>query len=390
MTRDGQADGGPRDTAPASRPDGPLIWLHRSPLSDVDALLALAARFHGTDWDVTWIVTGDGPPLPAPLVSVQTPPETTPGARSFLDFWRPDLVVWMQGGFLGNLIQEVDQRGIARLLVDAEAGDLALARSGWLGGLRRNVVRGFRHALAVDDDAADRLRRLGLEGERIEVAGRLEEGALTLPASETQRTRLAAELQGRPVWFVPGAQRNEVAAIAAAQVEAMRRSPRLMVAVMPADSSAGPDFAAAFHEVGLRTILRSTGEAPSEDCEVVVADREDELGLWYRLSPVTFMGGTLGDGGNGRSPFEPASLGSAILHGPRTRPWAQPYRRLGRAGATRCIHRAQDLGAQVTVFLSPDRAATMAHAGWETVSTNAWVTNRLIELVEDSLDRAGV
>jgi 3-deoxy-D-manno-octulosonic-acid transferase len=50
---------------------------------------------------------------------------------------------------------------------------------------------------------------------------------------------------------------------------------------------------------------------------VWIADSLGEMGVWYRLCPVTILGGTFGPT-EGHNPWEPAALGSAILHGPRT------------------------------------------------------------------------
>jgi 3-deoxy-D-manno-octulosonic-acid transferase len=43
-----------------------------------------------------------------------------------------------------------------------------------------------------------------------------------------------------------------------------------------------------------------------------------ELGLWYRLAPVAFVGRSLIAPGGGQNPLEPARLGCAIAVGPYT------------------------------------------------------------------------
>ena len=65
----------------------------------------------------------------------------------------------------------------------------------------------------------------------------------------------------------------------------------------------------------LRVGLRSKNDKILQETQIYIADTLGELGLWYRLSPVSFVGGSLVNVG-GHNPFEPAALGSAILHGP--------------------------------------------------------------------------
>ena len=88
-----------------------------------------------------------------------------------------------------------------------------------------------------------------------------------------------------------------------------------------------------------------------------------EMGLWYRLAPVSFIGGSLVEIG-GHNPFEPALLGSAIMHGPHVENFASAYARFASAGATVLVPRPQDLGETLIATMPADRAAALASAGW--------------------------
>ncbi|ROU02950.1 3-deoxy-D-manno-octulosonic acid transferase [Histidinibacterium lentulum] len=368
---------------------GPVIWLHLGPQSDTEALAALAQRMAQDDREAFWVCTGGDPVLPPPLVAVPQPPDSPSSARAFLDHWRPDLVIWMQGGFLGSLLSEVDARDVPRLLVDADDRDLALLRSGWRDKMRRGPIDGFRHALALDEASAARLRRLGLPSARIEVTGPLNEGAVTLPGREPLRSEIAEALSGRPVWFVPAAPMTEFRILAEAHLAASRRSHRLLLVVEPAGGVPGPTASGALRQAGLRGGTRTGTGLPSEMHQAFVVDTEGELGTWYRLAPVTCMGGTFETGG-GRSPYEPAALGSAVLHGPMTAPHDGAYRRLMRGRATRSVTDPRGLGAALGEILAPDRSAALAHAAWSTLSAGAPVTNRLMDLICEIFDEAGI
>ena len=103
----------------------------------------------------------------------------------------------------------------------------------------------------------------------------------------------------------------------------------------------------------------------------------NELGLWYRISPLTFIGGTLAAGG-AISPFEPIALGSAVIHGPRKSTHATQFARLEQADASRQIRSAVELGIAVGVLVSPEQTARMALAGWSEITQNAEAINWLI------------
>ena len=109
--------------------------------------------------------------------------------------------------------------------------------------------------------------------------------------------------------------------------------------------------------------------------------------MWYRIAPVTFMGGSLVDYG-GHNPFEPAALGSAIIHGPHVHRVADIYQRLWKVNATVKVKSGQDLIAALGKVLSPDKAAEMAHAAWEVSSSGAEVTDRALDLLAEYLPAA--
>jgi 3-deoxy-D-manno-octulosonic-acid transferase len=111
------------------------------------------------------------------------------------------------------------------------------------------------------------------------------------------------------------------------------------------------------------------------------------MGLWYRLSPVTFMGSSLTAGHGGRDPYEPAALGSAILYGPNVSRYIQSYSRFARAGAARIVRDASTLSAAVLRLNAPDQAAIMAQAAWEVATEGAEVTDKVLERLDEILDR---
>jgi 3-deoxy-D-manno-octulosonic-acid transferase len=131
---------------------------------------------------------------------------------------------------------------------------------------------------------------------------------------------------------------------------------------------------------------RAEEQDPDAEVEILVADNPAEYGLWYRLAPVTFLGGTLSGKGPTRSPLEAAVLGSAIMHGPKTGQAGQVFGRLGAARATRAVASALDLGEALGDLLAPDRAARLAQAAWEVSSEGAEVTDTVVQRIRAIMD----
>jgi len=80
-----------------------------------------------------------------------------------------------------------------------------------------------------------------------------------------------------------------------------------------------------------------------------------ELGLFYRLSPVVFMGGSLVRRG-GQNPIEAVKLGAAIVHGPHVFNFSDVYEALDGAGGAHEAGTADALVRQIGQLLADARS----------------------------------
>ena len=111
-----------------------------------------------------------------------------------------------------------------------------------------------------------------------------------------------------------------------------------------------------------------------------------ELGLWYRLAGITFIGRSLLPPGGGQNPLEPARLGCAIAVGPHTGNFTDHVAMLGAAGGLTVVRDATELGRWVDRLLrNPSRRHAMGKAADAAVQRHADLARHtaaaLIELV---------
>jgi 3-deoxy-D-manno-octulosonic-acid transferase len=217
----------------------------------------------------------------------------------------------------------------------------------------------------------------------------MEDGSSVLPCTEAERAALVRQFQTRPVWLAAGLPESEDAALIGAHRAALRLAHRLLLIIVPDPPERADALARQIEDAeGWTVARRSADEEPDEETEVFLADVPSEMGLWYRLAPITYLGGSLYGTGSRRDPFEAAALGSAILHGPQTGDWRAAMARLTEARATRPVSSPADLAEGLADLLSPDRAARLAQAAWAVTSAGAEVTDRVVLLVRELMEAA--
>ncbi len=377
-------DGGVTPDRPA-RPAGRLVWLHAPSADAARSVMELARRLVDED-GVLVLLTCPADIAMRTGVLHQLPPGDTPSeARAFLDHWKPEVIILAEGELRPALIHEAQERELSLMIVDGRAPYILRERNGWFPGLMRSVMAGFSHVMTVDDAAARAFRKAGAP--LVSVAGRMEEESAALPHMEPERAALAHQLATRPVWLAAALPEAEEADVIAAHRAALRHAHRLLLIVVPQDMARAEALTARMEAEDWAVAHRMRDQEPAADTEVYLADHA-EYGLWYRLAPITFLGGSLSGDGCARNPLEPAALGSAILYGPRAGAYGVTFGRLAAARAARAVGSAADLAEALAELLAPDRAARLAHAAWGVTSEGAEATEQAISIIRRLMDGA--
>ena len=378
--------------ATLARPAGRLIWLHSEHPESIAPAAALAAALGELCGETVHILATTGTDVPPPAYSARgaihqfVPTDNMAAVTRFSDHWHPDAAVYLDEPMRITLIEQANKRGIPLFLAASERrGPEPRAR---IWRKETELFARFDRCLAASAADAIHLERLGANPDHVETIGPLTDTAVARPCNRAEHDTLTKLLGGRPIWLAAEITTAEVSAIESAQRAASKRSHRLLLILVPKVPEDGVVIGEALESQGWRTARRSDGDEPDDETQIYIADTDGEMGLWLRLSPITFLGGTLDQSGEAVDPFGPAALGSAILHGPNTGDLAPRYLRLGSAGAALRIGTGEQLGNEVFRLLAPDTTAQMAHAGWSVASQGAYVVDRLAELIDaELLDR---
>ncbi len=189
------------------------------------------------------------------------------------------------------------------------------------------------------------------------------------------------------MWLAARLRAAEVNDILRAHRRAVRMAHRLLLIIVPHDEAEAPAIARAVEAEQMRCANWDAGETLDDNTMVLMAEGPEELGMWYRLAPLAFLGGSLVAGHGGHDPMEAAALGTAILYGPNVGGHLAGYTRLVEAGAARIVRDADSLASALTNLTAPDQAAAMAHAGWDVATASAALVDQVVNEICEELDR---
>jgi len=181
-----------------------------------------------------------------------------------------------------------------------------------------------RVTLCLAQSRHDDERYAALGVPKVVVTGNLKFDSPPLGAAPDAVAAFRAAVGTRPVWVAASTHPGEEEIVAGVHRRLAERHPGLLTVIVPRHPERGPEIAARLAAEGLRVARRKADEPPTPDVAIYVADTLGELGLFYRVAPVAFVGGSLVAHG-GQNPIEPVMLGCAVLHGPHVQNFADVY-----------------------------------------------------------------
>ena len=339
------------------RPGGPLVWIHGASVGESLSMLPLIDRLLARDTALHLLVTTGtvtsarlmAERLPARAIHQFVPVDRPDAVRRFLDHWRPDLALWTESEFWPNLLGEAQARGVPTILVNARMSEASFARWRRFRRLIAPLLGGFEVCFAQGAREAEMLTELGARDVRL--AGNIKSAAPPLPADEAELGRLRGCIGDRPMWLAASTHPGEETMAAEVHRRLAPAHAGLLTIIVPRHPDRGAAIADELGALGIGVARRAAGEAVTPRTGVYLGDTLGELGLFYRLAPIAFVGGSLVPHG-GHNPLEPARLGCAVLYGPHMFNFASYVDAFARADAAETVADEGALASAVGALLA--------------------------------------
>ncbi len=342
------------------RPEGSIAWIHAASVGETSAVMPVISRLIGAGFHVvltTTTVTSArvaADRLPEGAVHQFVPLDVVGYVRRFLNHWRPSIAIFVESEIWPAMLDELKRRGIPRAIVNGRLSERSWQR--WRARARvAATVFGMIDCCTAQTEAdAERFRDLGIENAN--AAGNLKYDVDPLPADTTVELALRDALGSRPLWVAASTHPGEEEIIIDAHRLIATAFPDLLTILVPRHPERGDAVADFLRSQGIRFARRSTGGTIPAGASVYLADTIGELGLFYRLAPVAFLGGSLVDLG-GHNPIEAAQLGAALVTGPHTGNFTDVYTEFDRADAVVTVRDAKALGGALKRLITDAGAA---------------------------------
>jgi len=304
------------------RPKGKLIWMHGASVGESVSMLPLISKLLELYPDLHILVT-TGTVTSAEIMAKRLPErafhqyfplEHPLYAARFIRHWKPDLVLWFESEFWPAMLSTIKKHNIPLILVNGRISNKSFRRWQQFEFAIRRILDCFTLCLGQSDEDTRRLQVLGAK--KTASLGNLKYAGLPLPVDEAKKSLMQQQFAGRPIWLVSSSHDDEESKIGRFLKGLEEKVPHLLTVIAPRHPHRGVEIKEKLiNDYGLNVSLRSAGESITGNTDVYVADTIGELGIWYELINIVFIGGSLIPHG-GQNFMEPSRYQCAVVVGP--------------------------------------------------------------------------
>ncbi|MSQ57865.1 MAG: 3-deoxy-D-manno-octulosonic acid transferase, partial [Limnohabitans sp.] len=282
------------------RPSGRLIWGHAVGVGEAMALAGLLKRIGEQLPDVHFLITttartsgealqANG--LPDRCIHQFAPIDTPRAVDAFLNHWQPSLAIWCEMDLWPTLITSTYIKNIPCVLVNTRVTQKSANKRRWAKYLYQDLLSFFQAIWAQNLETKKSLLQLGAIEQRIQITGTLKALSPPLQCNESIVIDWKKSLHDRPIWLLASSHLEDERVAIEAHQKLLKNHPSALLIIAPRERLRGEEI---LKNIGAKCQRRTQHlNPPAHDISFYVADTIGEMGLWFRLTPIALMGGSI-------------------------------------------------------------------------------------------------
>ena len=372
----------------------PCIWLHAVSVGEVNLLAAVIKEFAAREIDCRLFIsttTKTGYELARRKYGEHTvfycPLDFSWAVAEACRRIRPDLLMLAELELWPNLIRAAKHGGSSVAIVNGRLSD-----SSYRGYLRvqtlvSRLLRKIDLIAAQDEETANRFRKLGAHSESVRSTGSMKFDGVETNRDNPRTLQLGEQfgIQSKDVVFLAGSTQAPEEAYALEIYRSLSAMhPNLRLVLVPRHPERFEEVAALLSKSGLPFLRRSEhdqSEIGNPESGIILVDCIGELGAWWGLTTIGFVGGSFGSRG-GQNMLEPAAYGVATCFGPNTKNFRDIVAQLLKAEGAYVVQDYDELESFVLQALEdPEWAEQLGTRARELVVSQQGAVHRTVDLL---------
>ena len=346
------------------RSNSKLIWFHGASVGETLSIIGLIKEITKINDKLEFLITS-GTKTSSQVLSMRMPknavhqfvPMDTPRAvKLFLKHWRPDFAIWVESEIWPRLLIETSKTKIPMWLVNGSMSLRSYKKWRYVPLSMQYLYNKFEKIYLRDERSAGFLNQLGLSSENFTVYGSLKADQEKLEFRKSDLKEVKKILKDKRVWLAASTHAGEEETVLKAHKHLLEVDKDIFLVLVPRHPERGKELMKLARSLNLNSSLRSKSRKINSTDQVHIGDTLGELGLWYELTRVSFIGGSITRNG-GHNPYEAILADTFIIHGPETFNFDEIYQKLDERNLGKKIINSEQLFQEVLNLFNKDKVA---------------------------------
>ncbi|MDP4725225.1 MAG: 3-deoxy-D-manno-octulosonic acid transferase [Alphaproteobacteria bacterium] len=343
------------------RPEGRIVWFHSASVGETLSLRSFLSEWHARYPNDNILITTTTITA-AKIVKDQfqgiaihqfVPFDVTLWVNRFLNYWKPDQAFFVDSELWPNIVRTCKQKNIPLVLLNARLSDRSYKRWKCVPALAGSLLSQFRLCLAPGIETEERLKALGAKN--VGIMANLKFSVPPLPVNQAYIDYFAPIFEQKHIWIAASTHPGEEELIFNVHQTLKRKLPNLITIIAPRHPHRAEALVKKASALGLtfQTLASALSRFDSNNDGFIV-DEIGQLGTFYTLSDIVFMGGSLIPHG-GHNPIEPAHFKKPVFYGIHMHNFREVCQVLTQAGVRALNNENELVEVLYNLFKEPEK-----------------------------------
>ena len=341
------------------RRKGNLIWFHGASVGELMSAIPLIEKLekdNGIKQILVTTSTLSSAKIFTKFKFVKTihqffPVDTDFLSKKFLNYWKPDLAVFIDSEIWPNMLTNLKKKSIHHILLNARITKKSFKRWKFLGKFSNNLFKGYDYTYPQNEETKKYLKYFHVK--KIKKLGNLKFSEGFFNSKESISLNLKNFLNNKKYWCAASTHEGEELIAANVHLNLQKKLKNFISIIIPRDIQRARKIVDIFSQLGLKTHLHSLNKKIPRNTQVYIVDTYGETKAFFKICRIVFLGKSLTVQG-GQNPLEPARYDCNIIHGPKVSNFYEIYNLLGKNKISFKINNQSQLIKKINELLKKD------------------------------------
>ena len=365
------------------------IWIHAVSLGETRLAEKLIAPIKAAHPNTPIVFTSATPTARAQVMKMQEhnpdihhhyiPFDTPMMMRAFIKKINPLCCAIIETELWPNMLHTLHKQQIPCFLINARLSAQSAQKYQRIAKICADMLGCFTRIYAQDPDHVRRFMALGASEDKIAAYGQMKYDVRIDPSIAENATHLLSAHPKPLVWVAASTHHPEEQYIVDTYVALKAQFKNLLLVLAPRHPERASACEKYLSQKGLSFQRRSQKGPLDAQNSVLLGDTLGDMMLYYQMSDVVFIGGSLIPHG-GQNPIEPAALGKPLVTGPHMHNFAHSFELFLEGNALVCVKDQAHLLQEMRALLEdPKRIKKMGQQAKALMQAHQGATARLCE-----------